>query len=77
MHLTTPFITGAAFFPLLRNPFVNVYFNMVMCLFFIYLHKTKKDIMFVYAQILPTTTIGVVELFVGNARKLLIRPIIP
>jgi hypothetical protein len=80
MHLTTPFITGAAFFPLLRNPFVNaykrlqtfknVYFNMVMCLFFIYLHKTKKDIMFVYAQILPITTIGVVELLctrlVGN-----------
>jgi hypothetical protein len=25
--------------------------------------------MFVYAQILPTTTIGVVELFVPNARK--------
>jgi hypothetical protein len=70
MHLTTPFIPGAAFFPLLRNPFVNAYrrlkngyFNMVMCLFFIYLYKPKKDIMFVYAQILPTTTIGVVELF--------------
>jgi hypothetical protein len=52
-----------------ENPFINAQFNFVMCLFFIYLHKPKKDIMFVYAQILPTTTIGVVELFVGNAAR--------
>ncbi len=40
-----------------------------MCLFFIYLHKPKKDIMFVYAQILPTTTIGVVELLRWHKAK--------